>query len=82
MKILVNLSVPAISQSYDIFLPDFMRAAQLVPLIVSAVEELSDNMFISSHNELICFSEKGTLLDLEMSLKQSGVRNGDHLILI
>lgn len=81
MKILVSVSVPSISESYDVFVPDFVQISSIVPLIVSAVEELSNHVYVSSGQELLCLKEKNILLHTEATLSAYGVKNGDHLLL-
>lgn len=81
-KILVSLEVPAISGKYDISIPDFLEVNELVPLLASAVEELSDHKYVSSGHEFLCLKEKRMLIKDDETLKSYGLKNGDHLVLI
>lgn len=82
MKILVNVSVPAISESFDISLPDSMRIKNAVSLIATTVEEISNCMYVVSGEEQLCSVEKNILLKSNATLQRYGVENGDHLVMI
>lgn len=82
MKILVNISVPAIGKKYDILVPDYFRVKSVITLVASTVENLSEHMYISSSEECLCSVEKNILLNHNVSLEKYGIQNGDHLILM
>lgn len=82
MKILVNVSVPAIGEKYDILVPDFLRIRVVTSLIASTVESLSDHMYVSSGEECLCSAEKNILLRPNATLEKYGIQNGDHLVLM
>ena len=82
MKLLVNVYVPAISEHYDILIPDSLRIKNVVSLIASAVEELSNHMYVASGEECICSVEKNILLRPNTTLEKYGIGNGDHLIMM
>ncbi len=82
MKILINLNVPAISANYDILVPDNMRIRGIVSMVAETVEELSNNAYVHSGNEIICSAEKNIILRSNSTLEQYGIKNGDHLVMI
>ena len=82
MKILVDVFVPAISEHFDVLIPDFLTTRELTLLIVDAVKEMSNNQYISSGGEFLCMSEKQLVLDEENVIGEYGIKNGDHLVLI
>lgn len=82
MKILVNVSVPAIGEKYDILIPDFLRNKSVTPLIAEAVENLSNHLYVASGKECLCSAEKNILLRSNATLEQYGIQNGDHLVLM
>lgn len=82
MKILVNVYVPAIGKKYDILIPDFLRAKTVASLVASAVESLSDNLYVSSGEECLCSADKNIRLSPHVSLEKYGIQNGDHLVLM
>ncbi|MCD7819603.1 MAG: EsaB/YukD family protein [Lachnospiraceae bacterium] len=81
-KILICLEVPSISQSYEIYVPDFLAVKELIPLLVKAVSELSENRYVSSGCEFLCAKEPDFLLDEDAALSHYEIGNGDHLLLM
>lgn len=82
MKLLLNIRIPSISESYDMLVPSDMRIKSIVSLIAGAVENLSNHMYVSSGEECLCSVEKNILLRHNATLEKYGIKNGDHLILM
>ena len=82
MKLLVNVSVPAIGENYDILIPDFLRVRGITMLIAETVENLSNHMYVASGEEYLCSKEKNIRLRPNATLERYGIKNGDHLILM
>ena len=81
-KLLVRISVPAISDRFDIWVPDFLPIRELIPLIVETLEQMTRNAYASSHSEVLCLTDPQRILPEDGTLKSLGVRNGEQLILI
>lgn len=82
MKILVNVRIPAISENYDVLIPDDLRINDVISLISSAVESLSNHLYVASGEECLCSVEQNTLLSQEAALNAYKIQNGDHLIMM
>ena len=82
MKVLINVHVPAISEKYDIWVPDNLRIKSAASLIAKAVEELSNHMYVVTGEECLCSAEKNVLLRQNVTLEGYGIGNGDHLIMM
>lgn len=82
MKLLVNVDIPAISEKYDILVPDDLRIKMVVNLIASTVEGLSNGLYVASGEECLCSVEKNILLRHNATLEKYGIQNGDHLIMM
>lgn len=82
MKVLVNISIPAISQKYDVFIPNDLRIKNVLTMIAQTVENLSDHLYVASGRECLCSVEKGIMLRNSATLEKYGIQNGDHLILM
>lgn len=82
MKILLNIYVPAIGQKYDVLVPKFLRIKSVTTLVASAVENLSDHLYVSSGEECLCSAEKNIVLRANATLEKYGIKNGDHLVMM
>lgn len=81
-KILIRLEVPAIPDTYDVWVPVFLKIKEVMLLLVDAVEELSDHIYKRSGTEQLCNCEKKRKLNQDYTLKQEEVLNGQHLLLL
>ena len=82
MKILVNVSVPAIGEKYDILVPNFLRIKSVAAVIAEAVENLSNHVYVASGEECLCSADKNILLRPNATLEKYGIQNGDHLVMM
>ena len=82
MKLLVNISIPAISERYDVLVPDDLRIKMVASLIANTVQDLSGGRYVVSGEECLCSTEKNILLRHNATLEKYGIQNGDHLILM
>lgn len=80
-KILVNLTVPAIHESFDILLPDFIRVRQLTPVVAEAVAEVSYGRYVISGRERLCGGAPEKELEPDFTAAECGVTNGSKLLL-
>lgn len=81
-KVLVNLIVPEIDTSYDIYLPITKKIGNIVILLNRAINELSMGVYpISSTNKLYN-ATNNTQYSPDVLLYNSDIRNGTHLILV
>lgn len=81
MKLLITLTVPAISRQFDILVPKDLKIRSITPLIAETVEELSGHMYVATGQEFFVCVEKNTLLRQNETLESYGIRNGDHLVM-
>lgn len=81
-KIIIHLIIPAISQEYDLYIPTTISIKELTDLMVRAVKEITNNLYVSSGKEFLCLKEKNILLIQEFTVESYGIQNGDHIVLI
>lgn len=79
--ILVDIQVPAVSETYDFELDENVPAGELIPQIAALTAE-RENMEWSrdSKMQLYAFCHGG-ILNQELPLKKQGVKSGEKLIL-
>lgn len=81
-KILVEIYVPVLSTSWDMFIPQQLQMSVVLEMIKKAVSELSDRRFAADSNTAICHREDGTILNINLSVYELGLKNGSKLMLI
>lgn len=81
-KILVNVYVPMLHTSYDIFLPPQLQLSEVTNLVRKAVAELSEGRFMSFQDAVLAHRETGRILDMNRNAAELGVENGTKLMLI
>ncbi len=81
-KVLVEIFVPVLDRSFDMFIPRTSSMAQVLELVKKAVKEMSDGRFIANENTAICYRENGTIININLSVYELEIRNGSKLMLI
>lgn len=80
-KLLIAIEVPSVDQMFDITVPWDLSAELLVSLLYQLMQELGSGLYVPSYNEVLCRWEDGRLLDPDQSMRENGIKMGDHLIL-
>lgn len=81
-KVLVEVYIPVLDRSFDIFIPLRSPMFEVLELIKKAVKEMSDGRFIANENTAICHRENGTIININLSVYELEIRNGSKLMLI
>ena len=81
-RVIVNVYVPALCISYDIFIPADCRIFEAAELIIKAVAELSSGQFIPNCDTALVMRKSGKILDLNRKVSDIGIANGSKLMLI
>ena len=81
-KIIIHLIIPAIEKDFDVKIPVHMTIGDLTGLLVKAVEEVSEQHYVSSGEEVLCLREKRIILHQDLTVKQYGIQNGNHIVMI
>lgn len=81
-KILINVYVPIIEDSYDMFIPQHLKIFEVLELVKKAIAELSDGRFIPNDDNIIALRKDGEILNINMSVYELGICNGSQLMLI
>lgn len=81
-KVLIEVYVPVLSTSWDMFIPQQIQMSDALEMIKKAVSDLSDRRFTANSNTAICHREDGTILNINLSVYELGLKNGSKLMLI
>lgn len=80
-KILITVVVPMIEEKYDIYIPISKSIKVTKELLVKTINELSEGHFPKKDTCTI-MSSNGMVYDPKLTIKESGIKNGDKIILI
>ena len=81
-KIIVKLYVPKIDKEYDVFIPTNKRISMVITLLVKAINELSNGSFNPIVMPMLYNKLNAKPYDINITIKESDIRNGSELILI
>lgn len=81
-KVLVELVVPTIESSYDIYLPINKRIGNIIMLLNKTVSELSEGCYEENPNTSLYNRETSQKYDKNTLLYNTDIRNGTALILL
>ena len=81
--ILVDIEFPAINKKYDFKLDENTFIVELIDQIGNMIVPVTEKDYEEkSKDMLLCEGEQCRILELNLTLKQCGIRNGSHLVLI
>ena len=81
-KVLVELIVPELEESYDIYIPVDKKVGSVVKLLNKAIFELSDGNYNVGEKSFIYNRDNGIRYDINQIIKETDIRNGTKIILI
>ncbi len=81
-KVLVEVYVPVLASSYDIFIPQQSPMYEVLELMKKAIADLSEGRFVANEGTAICHREDGAIININLSVYELGIKNGSKLMLI
>lgn len=81
-KILIELDIPLIEKSYDLYIPINKKIGTLKKLIEEALVELTDNAYIIKNETNFYSKETGQIYDVNQTVRDTDLKNGSRIILI
>lgn len=81
-KILVEIFVPVLNTALDVFLPLTSPMCEVLELVKKAVTDMSDGHFVATNETALCYREDGSIINVNMTVFELGIRNGSKLMLI
>ena len=69
-KVLIQVFVPVLERSFDMFVPLRLPMYEVVELVKRAVEELSEGSFRADESTVLCRREDGTILNINQSVHE------------
>lgn len=81
-KVLVELVVPTIESSFDVYLPINKRIGNIITLLNKTVSEFSEGCYKGSEKTSLYNRETSEKYDVNTLLYNTDIRNGTTLILL
>ncbi len=81
-KVLVEVFVPTIGKTMDVFIPLCSPMYEVLELIKKAAADISSGQYLPTPEDTICRREDGNIININLSVYELGIRNGSKLMLI
>ncbi len=81
-KVLVQLVVPILEESYDVFLPVNRKIGNIIGLVSKIVSEISGGYFVANETNSLYSGDTGDKYSMDVLLINTDIRNGSKIILM
>ena len=81
-KALVEISVPAAAQKFDVFIPLESRMSEVIRLVSSAVSDLTGGKYRATGDAILCDADTGRIYNINVEVAELSIRTGSRLMLI
>lgn len=81
-KILIELDIPLIEKSYDLYIPINKKIGTIKKLLEESLIELTDNAYVIKESTNFYSKETGQVYDVNKSVRETDLKNGSRIILI
>lgn len=81
-KILIELEIPLIEKTYDLYIPINKKIGTIKYLIEETLIELTDNAYSIKPDSNFYSKETGQVYDVNKNVRDTDLKNGSRIILI
>ena len=81
-KVLVKLYVPMLGESYEVLIPINKKISGVIVLLVRFINEMTSVKYNPSNMPLIYDKLTAKRYDINLTVRESDIKNGTELILI
>lgn len=81
-KILIKVLLPSANRSFEVYIPLDLKFYEITLLVCKIVTKLSDGLFISNDDSILCEKSTGNILNINMSARELNLKNGAELMLL
>lgn len=81
-KILTEVFVPSVGETFEMYLPRDSRMSEVLGLIQQAVRELTGGAFLPDKEVIICERTTGMVYNINLTVEQLGLKNGSRLMIV
>ncbi|MBR2942563.1 MAG: EsaB/YukD family protein [Clostridia bacterium] len=80
--IIVEICIGVNAVASDFMLPAHVPVSKLIRELVSLVEQVYQEVTFSGETPMLCSLTSGTIIPMDMTLAQAGVRDSHQLMLV
>lgn len=80
-KVLVNVYIPEIEQSYEFYIPVNKHIEYVIKIINKAISDLTFHQYPEKPNLQICNRRTGQIYDNGFYVRNTDIKNGTQLVL-
>ncbi len=81
-KVLVELVVPQIDQSFNLYIPINKKIGNVIVLVNKAISDLTNGVYIGSNKSFLYDSATGEKYNINDLVIKTNIRNGSVLVLM
>ena len=81
-KILIELIVPEIEKTYNVYIPINRRIGNVISLLNKSVYELSNGVYKENNKAGLYNRDTGTKYNINYLVRATDIRNGTSLVLL
>ena len=81
-KILIELIVPELDESYDMYIPVTKKIGNIIELLNKALEDMTNGIFIPTNRKFLYNRSTGVRYEVNVLVKKTDIRNGTRLVFI
>ena len=81
-QILIRLYVPNFEKSYDVWIPAQRRIANVITLLLKAINELNYNIYKPALFPMLYNKDTAEMYDPNALVKDANIRNGAEIIML
>lgn len=81
-KVFIIVEVPLIEEKYEVYIPIGKKIHKVTSILVKAVSELSGGHYPLKKDATIYSKVTGKAYNINLTVKDSDIRNGSEIILI
>lgn len=81
-KILIELEIPLLEKSYDLYIPINKKVGTVKKLIESSLVDLTNNIYEVRQDTNLYSKETGQVYDVNQTIRDTDLKNGSRIILL
>ena len=81
-KVLVEITVPATTQKFDVYIPLESKMSDVIKMVSGALSDLSDGKYKATEEAILCDADSGIIYNINIEVAELGIKNGSRLMLI